>query len=677
MFGARTRFADDGTDAATVTGARWWLTASNAWRYPALWAYRAMGHAGRARFRGWWPFVSLLLGAVAILLLGPLLLGAVVWLLGQVGIDHLDPAPEVRDWLSLSNVALLFGALLFVRWISHARERVVVESFVDYTTEESKAVSGLSTLLVTELGRLRGLYEQVTELAIPTAVGVERQGGFSRGKEAASFLTVAADDVTSVLEGAVASDAKVEVGPAKLSLGPLLAFVNRVTRGPRVVGAVHLTEAGGGPTLTAQLVGAGAKGTWRVDHGEEPESAEQRKAFLDTMVRELACRMYTQLTLGGSVRWRAVNAFNEYLRLYGDSQRTPRDRARFLKQAQKELMAAVAEDERFDLAYYNLGVIYTQLAQAELNAERQSQDATSRANLQRDALVHARQDAARVAFTRAAERNAGRWEAYYALAVTTYSQMGDVLIDEALAPEDPRRHRLRDVVAYCDQALRVAPRHGASRAAIRDLRGMALTRLADDFDEAMRDHRRAVAGSWLEYCRAECAVRARPAAEHDLAGRARGNATASLHNLALAYERRALLARGAPGTPLRRSVRRDLARRSACSGGRSAWRARARTSPPRATSSAAASSRTGAATARPRTTSSGRARSTRRTASTRPGAPGRSPARPARCTPGAPERRPPLRPSSRTGRPSTRSTCWPGPSASPSPRTRRAPCGCA
>src|SRR4051794_27264919 len=167
-------------------------------------------------------------------------------------------------------------ALVFARWIARARNRVVVESFVDYTTDEGKAVSGLSTLLVTELGRLRGLYEQVTELAVPTAVGGGGQGGFSRGKGAASFLAGAADGVTSVLEGAIASDASFAVGPAKIPLGPVLAFFNRLTRGPRLVGAVHLTEAGGGPTLTAQLVGGSTKGTWRVDHGQEPESAEQR-----------------------------------------------------------------------------------------------------------------------------------------------------------------------------------------------------------------------------------------------------------------------------------------------------------------------------------------------------------------------------------------------------------------
>jgi tetratricopeptide (TPR) repeat protein len=519
-----------------------WLWISGLVRRLRLWASITGGWLQSITRRGWWPFLSTLGLVVAALIVGPLLLDVAASVLKDIGVDEVDPAPKVGDWLSLTNVALLMLGVLFVRWIGHARERVVVESFVDFTKDNAKAVSGLSTLLVTELGRLRELYQQIDDLSVPTAVGVERHGGFGRGKDAASFLTVSADDVTDVLEGAIASDARVEVGPAKIPIGPLLAFVNRLTRGPRVVGSVHLTEAGGGPTITAQLVSRESGGTWRVDQPREPESPEQRRAFLDSMVRELACRMFTQLTLRGAVRWQAVSAFNDYLRLYGDSRRTPRDRARFLKQAQSRLLSAVAEDERFDLAYYNLGVIYTQLAQTERLAEQQSDDATSRANFDRSRLDAARREAARVAFLRAAAKNPDRWEAYYAQAVTRFSEIDpDVRIDERLAPDDPRRDDLRTVVALCEQALAVSPGQGASVGAVYDLRGMAEIRLGD-FQAAMRSHRKAVRHSWSEYCRASRHDRARPTRLPELTDRARANATAALHNLALAYERRALLA---------------------------------------------------------------------------------------------------------------------------------------
>lgn len=525
-----------------LTGATAWLAMSSAWRYPALWANLALGRLQSVTRRGWWPFLTTLVLVVGILIVGPLLLDRAAAALKAIGVKGVDPAPEVGDWLSLTNVVLLMLAVSFVRWIGNARERVVVESFVDFTKDNATAVSGLSTLLVTELGRLRELYHQIDDLSVPTAVGVERHGGFGRGKEAAGFLTVSADDVTDVLEGAVASDARIEVGPAKIPIGPVLAFFNRLTRGPRLTGSVHLTEAGGGPTLTAQLIGKESSGTWRVDQAREPESPEQRKAFLDTMVRELACRMFTQLTLRGSVRWKAVKAFNEYLRLYGDSRRTPRDRARFLKLAQGKLLEAVAEDERFDLAYYNLGVIYTQLAQTERLAEQQSDDATSRANFKRRQLDAARREAARVAFLRAAARNPERWEAYYAQAVTRFSQIDpDVGIDETLDPYDSRRRDLHRVIALCDQTLAVSPNRDATDGAVYDLRGMAQIRLADSFPAAIASHRKAVRHSWMEYCRASRRDRARLASQPELTDRARANATAALHNLALAYERRALV----------------------------------------------------------------------------------------------------------------------------------------
>jgi tetratricopeptide (TPR) repeat protein len=532
------------------TGGTTWLTLSNLWRYPTLWLYRGLGRLQRITTRGWWPFVTTLALVIAILILSPLVLDLAASGLKALGVNGVDPAPKVGEWLSLLNVVLLMIVVLFVRWISSARNRVVVEGFVDFTKDNATAVSGLSTLLVTELGRLRDLYDQIDDLSVPTAVGVEQHGGFGRGKEAAGFLTVSADDVTNVLEGAIASDARIEMGPAKIPIGPVLAFFNRLTRGPRLTGSVHLTEAGGGPTLTAQLIGKESSGTWRVDQPHEPESPEQRKAFLDSMVRELACRMFTQLTLRGSVRWKAVKAFNDYLRFYDESRRTPRDRGRFLKKAQGKLLEAVAEDERFDLAYYNLGVIYTQLAQTELLAEQESDDATSRADFQRAQLNDARREAARVAFLRAAAKNPERWEAYYAQAVTRFSrinpfEIGDTLEPDEKNPEDKkRREDLHAVIALCEQTLAISPKHGATRGAVYDLLGMAQIRLGENLLAALKNHRRAVHRSWMEYCRASRRDRARSTGQPELVDRARANATAALHNLAFAYERRALIGYG-------------------------------------------------------------------------------------------------------------------------------------
>lgn len=529
------------------------MTAAFPYRWARLRIAIALGGIARLRRHAWWPLLTTLVIVVAILVGGPLLLELAESLLKEIGVNDVDKAPSVGAWVSVANVTLLTLAVFFGRWLLRARNRVVVESFVDFTKDEATAVSGLSTLLVTELGRLRGLYHRIDDLSVPTAVGVERHGGFGRGKEAGDFLTVSADDRTDVLQSVVSSDTSLQLGPAKIPIGPIFNFLGRIARGPRVVGSVHLTEAGGGPTLTAQLVDKELSGTWRVDQKREPESEAERKAFLDSMVRELACQIFTQVSLKGCVRWQAVEPFNEYLRLYGDSQRTPRDRAGFLKRAQAKLLEAVAEDESFDLAYYNLGVIYTQLAHTERLAEEQSDDATSRALFDRSGLEAARLEAARVSFARATEKNPDRWEAYYALAVTIFSEIPEVEIDEQLEPEDSRVKRLQQVLELCDQVLAVCPEQGASLAAVYDLRGMAQARLCE-FRPAMASHRRAMRHAWVEYCQARRSDVARPTGQPGLTEHARANATAALHNLALAYERRAAT------SPKARSLREQLDR---------------------------------------------------------------------------------------------------------------------
>ena len=525
--------------AGNITRERIWLWLMRLWRYPLRRFYRVWGSMRRhVTLKGWWPFAKVFLVVVGILFAVPVILHWLVTGFNETGLAKkwgVAKAPDVKDWLTPLNVAVLFVVAIFMRWLSQARERVVVEAFVDHTTEDATAVEGLSDMLVTELARLRELYRRVNAGAVPTAVGVERQGGFARGKEAATFLSVSADDVTDVLEGAVASDARVEVGPAKIPIGPLLRVLNSMVRGPRIIASVHRTEAGGGPTLTAQLVGGNTVGTWRVDQEHEPESAAQRKAFLDTMVRELACRIFTELTLGASVRWQAVQAFNEYLWRYGESRTRPRDRARYLKLAQGKLLEAVAEDETFHLAYYNLGVTYIQLAQAELNAERASDDLTSPAGFNRRELTQTRTKAAKVAFTKATEKKPEAWEGHYALAVTMMSEIALIDVEDVLSRDDEKK--LGDVVRRCRQALAVGPPDAAA-ASVHDLLGMAQTRLGE-FGAAVSSHRKAVKLAWMELCRAEREQRARPEASSERLERATVNAVASLHNVGLARMRRA------------------------------------------------------------------------------------------------------------------------------------------
>ena len=212
------------------------------------------------------------------------------------------------------------------------------------------------------------------------------------------------------------------------------------------------------------------------------------------MVTEVACRMFNELTLRGSVRWRAIRAFTEYLELYWESHRTPKDRARNLKHAETSLLQAIAEDETFDLAYYNLGVIYSKLAETE-HAAAQASDYVSKSD-DPDTAYHARLDAALAAFNRAVTLNRDRTEAIYALAVHEFAR------HPAPAPRPTTSTR---IVCRCDRVLELDKRHAQAH----DLKGMALLALGQP-GQAERSHRRAVRLSWQRLRRAEFTERAVP-----------------------------------------------------------------------------------------------------------------------------------------------------------------------
>lgn len=509
-----------------------WASVGAIYRGGRLWLARRVGDTQRTLSAKWRPFLIWLV-LVAAALGGPY---AVVKLAEEWGLwSWLGLAkPDVPNFLSVQSVIGVFLALLFLRWFTRARERMVVDEFVDFTSEDAKAVSGLATLLVTELSRLRDLYHNVNdELSVPITVGVHEQGASAgQDHEPGSFLTVRADDVGEVLNGAVASESKLSVGPLLIPVGTVFALLGRVARGPRILGSVHRTKAGGGPTLTAQIVGGAGSFTWRVDGSElVARSDQESKAFLDRMIAELAVRMFTDLTLHSSARWRAIREFSEYLRLYRGSLRTPKNRALFLKQAENRLLEAVAEDESFDLAYYNLGVIYSQLAQAEITSAQLSE--VEPKDFKPWDIHKARMHAATVAFRKAIELNPNRWEAHYALAVHQHALVKVPEAETERAGADKSQH-LREVVRLCERVVAMNP----DNAEAYDLLGLAQLE-QDRHREAITSHRRAVALSWRLLCRAERAERASSASGYRIVPRIQANTTAALHNLAVAYARKA------------------------------------------------------------------------------------------------------------------------------------------
>ena len=484
--------------------------------------YRWAGSIHRRTSRGWGPVTRWLATVALVLLVLPWGLNQ---LLGLVSADVWTKLTgddgTVGEWWSVRNVLIVSAVILAVRWLVRARERVVVEEFVDYTNNDAQAVKGLATLLVAELSRLHELYGHVNDqLSTPMSVGVQQRGGAGAGTEPGAFLSVRADDVTGTLNDAIATESKVQVGGITIPIGFVLSLLGRVARGPRIIGSLHYTDALGAPTLTAQIVGRGKGQQWRVDAPAGAQTFD--KAFLDPMVTEAACRMFNELTLRGSVRWRAIRAFTEYLELYWESHRTPKDRARNLKHAETSLLQAIAEDETFDLAYYNLGVIYSKLAETE-HAAAQASDYVSKRD-DPDTAYHARLDAALAAFNRAVTLNRDRTEAIYALAVHEFAR-----IQAGGATND-----LDSIVCRCDRVLELDKRHAQAH----DLKGMALLALGQP-GQAERSHRRAVRLSWRRLRRAEFTERAVPPTTDSALPGARANTAAALHNLAEVQRNRA------------------------------------------------------------------------------------------------------------------------------------------
>jgi len=281
------------------------------------------------------------------------------------------------------NVLAVYTLIVLLWWAWRAKKRVVIEDFMDYTTNPSETDSrGLATLLVVKLAQLHELYRVVDEQRALSTEAKTNQP---------IDATLKVEDVSQFLTSAISAQSKFSLGPLQIPVGTLMSLVGRLVQGPRILGSLHKDKDV--LILTAQRVGDQTAYSWRVDRKLLSSTAAQNTYNLDDMVDELAYRIFTDLALSGSVRWRATSTFSEGLRFYRDCLRTPKDRKVKLKQAEKKFIETLAEDREFATANYNLGVLYMELDQVQ---------------------------AAEEAFLRAISQDPGSWRNYYALAVCRY-----------------------------------------------------------------------------------------------------------------------------------------------------------------------------------------------------------------------------------------------------------------
>ena len=423
--------------------------------------------------------------------------------------------------LTSANAALVLAgclALGLLVEIARSRKRVVIQDVLDHTADASDhkkgrpVATGAATLIAQELARLHRLYEAVDEhRAFATDVGPSRPMN----------ATLSPGTLDDSLQGAVSRESTISFGPLTIPAGFVLTALGRLARGPQLAVALHRTERG--RVLTAQLVRPGAPDRfWRVT--EEPGGHERRAAARSDARRLGACHLRRPVARREDqlARGRDVPRRRRDLPVGAGEQQGALLK---LKEAEHKFMSARAEDEGFGLAYYNLGVVYSEMyASTKVDHYRA---------------------AAQAAFRESVTRNPRHWPSYYALA--SERACGDASA------------RL-SAIELCDRIIALKP--GLSgRAQAYDLRGLAQKERGETV-AAVRSMRKAARSSLRALASAHArAARCEPCAPRDLA-RPTEQAAACLLRLGDALAERTTAAHGSPHRLVRRLVAWQRRRRA-------------------------------------------------------------------------------------------------------------------
>jgi tetratricopeptide (TPR) repeat protein len=318
-------------------------------------------------------------------------------------------AETAETWLTASRVLGIWALVWIVWWVLHQRRRLLVAHF-DNLGGDKDAGAGMSVLLANELAELGALFQGLEEGYAIKALGPGQ-------------TEVAIDTNTSFLESAVSAESTLTVGPLKIPIAVLLGLVNRLVQGPRISGQIQ--NDGGRRIVTIDLKGGRFYHQFRIEDG--PNAHPRSSADL---ARELAIQIFaTGAFATPPVRGIALKFLIEGLRAYQRTTWTTKDVKLTLLAAERHFLDTITEDFRSDLAFYNLGFVYTNLGVRYEDLDRLR--------------------AARTAFADAIERNPQRFDSQYALAwLLGYTAKGK---DTEAARTD-----LRVALDHCDRALILA-----------------------------------------------------------------------------------------------------------------------------------------------------------------------------------------------------------------------------
>lgn len=370
-------------------------------RYTLLWTSRLLGDVYRFLDSGWRTQVVRLADIAFIaLIFNRLFNPSATSMAAFASNDSFFGIANIVSSIAWEKILVIWFLFEILRFAWNSSQRLVIEESIfinesdqqdknnkkssdEKGKEESKPSGELASLLAVKLNRINELYQVVDEKR-----AIRSESGAGKPIDA----TIKTLDISEILKSSASDSSTLSLGPIKIPMVSVTSLIGRLMQGPRIIVSLHNTRGHDGNKyfyLTASMTGQEQR-SWVVSKKESLDE-DSDKHSIEDLVDELAHRIFAKLAFeepGKVIPWRAVWRFNEGLRSYKDCLHTEKNRQYYLKKAEMNFIETVEEDSDFVHAYYNLGVVYTELKHL---------------------------DSAAAAFYKAIEKNPNGWEAYYAL----------------------------------------------------------------------------------------------------------------------------------------------------------------------------------------------------------------------------------------------------------------------
>jgi tetratricopeptide (TPR) repeat protein len=446
-------------------------------------------------------------------------------------IDYIGKFHQVliAIWDNGSAILLIWVILeiLLLAWSAH--KKVIIENFED---KSGKSLDGIliSNLLAIKIAELNDIFSKANETrSMSTSTGLDQP--------MKAGIKIDQDAINELIGKTIGTESSLSLGwltaPAEL-VSKLILFV---LKPPTIAGAIHKdkdAENNEVLVLTAHISG-GQKSynSWQVrkkisnplkekdpaegnitpqepktnneqkkeQPSEEPTdrglSQEEHILDIEEQITELACRIFTDFVFNPYrkelVRWKATCRFSEGLKAYRDCLRSRLNKKLKLIEAEKKFLETLAEDEQFNMVYYNLGVLYNEMG---------------------------RPKSAEIAFLKSIEKTPSRWEAYYALGLNLFeeTQKNEKInrdIYAGIVPSAIKEDLVKQyekIIQLCERAIILGPKSHGQEAEVYDLMGLAqrfhelidvnygfndLAKAGKKIDKSIISHKKAVSLSYL------------------------------------------------------------------------------------------------------------------------------------------------------------------------------------